>query len=697
MSATTDRLFSRDIDKMRTSVFVTIKQAFLFLTPVFLIGACTLTVKYFPVEVVRTFVGTVWSGKLDEFLTIVYNVTYGFAAVYLVMTLSYLDALSEMVHNDVRIFSTISSTVCYFAFLGPEVLRGEVELIEYTKMGNIFSAMLIALACTRMFYRLYFLLAGKSGENYTTTFARGIRSIVPFFCCLSLAAIIAEIFSLWPEVYNFNDLMLVLLAKPFESIGANYLGGLLIMLFESILWMMGIHGSNVFDDLLTSQTGAFAFANGQIMNKAFLDTFVLMGGCGSAICLFLAIILFSKDNRKRKICKLAGAPLLFNINEILIFGIPIVFNLAYLVPFVLTPMINYTIAYVAILSGIVPQIVNAEIPWTTPVFISGFQATGSVAGSLLQLLLLCAGTAIYAPFVRFEDRILKENEEGYMNRLTDICKAAEAEGTTYRLENANTVLHAFEDTIYSKLSSDIANGEIGLHYQPQVCCGRIVSAEALLRFKLNDGRFIYPPLVVGIARNRGAFDAMSRAIVSRALRDLKEMQKQDAEFKIAVNLGLELLMNDSFRNWLIESVEKADVTPRSFGVEITEDAKISDAGIYQDIFDKIRKAGIEVSMDDFSMGHTSITILQKNYFDYVKIDGNLIRALENERIKSIVASITELGAQLNFQVVAECVETEKQRDELLNMGCRIFQGYLYYKDMPITDLEYILKKQQNCA
>ena len=71
--------------------------------------------------------------------------------------------------------------------------------------------------------------------------------------------------------------------------------------------------------------------------------------------------------------------------------------------------------------------------------------------------------------------------------------------------------------------------------------------------------------------------------------------------------------------------------------------------------------------------------------------------MENERIKSIVASITELGAQLNFQVVAECVETEKQRDELLNMGCRIFQGYLYYKDMPITDLEYILKKQQNCA
>ena len=249
----------------------------------------------------------------------------------------------------------------------------------------------------------------RSGEDYTTTFAHGIHSIIPFFCCLIPASIIAEIFSLWPEVYNLSDLLRLLLAKPFEAIGATYLSGLLIMLLESLLWMMGIHGGNVFDDLLTSQTGAFAFANGQIMNKAFLDTFVLMGGCGSAICLFFAIMLFSKDKKKRNVCKLSGIPLLFNINEIIMFGVPVVLNPAYLIPFVLTPMVNYTIAYVAVLSGIVPQIVNAEVTWTTPVFISGFQATGSAAGSILQLLLLCVGTAVYAPFVRLEDRVLKEN------------------------------------------------------------------------------------------------------------------------------------------------------------------------------------------------------------------------------------------------------------------------------------------------
>ena len=100
-------------------------------------------------------------------------------------------------------------------------------------------------------------------------------------------------------------------------------------------------------------------------------------------------------------------------------------------------------------------------------------------------------------------------------------------------------------------------------------------------------------------------------------------------------------------------------------------------------------------MDDFSMGNTSITILQKNYFDFVKIDGSLIRNLENERTRSIVSSIIQLGQQLNFSIIAEYVETEKQRDQLLAMGCNIFQGYLYYKDMPIQALLTLLENENN--
>lgn len=95
------------------------------------------------------------------------------------------------------------------------------------------------------------------------------------------------------------------------------------------------------------------------------------------------------------------------------------------------------------------------------------------------------------------------------------------------------------------------------------------------------------------------------------------------------------------------------------------------------------------------MGHTSIAILQMNYFDYVKIDGSLIKDLNNDRSRSIVASITNLGKELKFEVIAEYVETKEQRDYLLDLDCHIFQGYLYYKDMPLSELENIVLSQTN--
>lgn len=92
------------------------------------------------------------------------------------------------------------------------------------------------------------------------------------------------------------------------------------------------------------------------MNKPLLDTFVLMGGCGTTMCLFLAILFFSRDKRIRRLTKLAGIPLLFNINEILVFGIPIVFNPVYLIPFVSVPLVSYTLSYRAMSTDVVPPL-----------------------------------------------------------------------------------------------------------------------------------------------------------------------------------------------------------------------------------------------------------------------------------------------------------------------------------------------------
>lgn len=681
----------------RHHVLASIRRAFSLLVPIFMIGACALTLQYFPIAAVRNFIAGALDGWIFEFLEIIYNATYGFAAVYLVLALSYEIAYSAKFHTDVRISASLTSLICYFAFLGPDVFSGRVSLMQYTKMANIFSALVIALAATNMF-SVFFRLLNRRSTDMASSFVRITRSIFPSLLCLLIFTTLAMLISLIPGISNFNDLIIYALGRPFDSLGATYFGGLLIMLLESVLWLFGIHGGNVFDSLLTSPTGAFAFGGGQIMTKPFIDTFTLMGGCGTTVCLFFAIILFSRDRKKKKLCRLAGVPLLFNINELLVYGLPIVLNPIYMIPFILTPLVSFSLAYLATALGFVPQIINANVQWTTPIIVSGYQATGSVAGSILQIVLLVIGTLIYIPFVLLDNRVAKENETRYIDHLTDICRDCEARGEQYHVDDESLAFRLFEGDILDKLAGDIYGDRVYMQYQPQVENGRIISAEALLRFRYNeDGRFVYPPLVVGIACNNGIFDKLSRAVVRRVLSDLRQIQRDAPDFKIDANLRLDLILDDDFRHWLIDEVSGSGITPGTFGVEITEDAQLSDTVDYTAAFDEIKRAGMDIMMDDFSMGHTSVAILQKNYFNYIKIDGNLIKQLSNERSRRIVSSIVHLGKELNFSVIAEYVETEAQRDMLLEMGCQIFQGYLYYRDMPAAEVVELLRHQQASA
>lgn len=105
--------------------------------------------------------------------------------------------------------------------------------------------------------------------------------------------------------------------------------------------------------------------------------------------------------------------------------------------------------------------------------ISGYQATGSVAGSILQLVSLVVGTLIYMPFVRKADAVTVENEDKCLESLTDICRKAEAEKQPYRLNHVSVLLSSFEENLFTKLNSDIEAGTVAISYQPQIREGKI--------------------------------------------------------------------------------------------------------------------------------------------------------------------------------------------------------------------------------
>ena len=129
--------------------------------------------------------------------------------------------------------------------------------------------------------------------------------------------------------------------------------------------------------------------------------------------------------------------------------------------------------------------------------------------------------------------------------------------------------------------------------------------------------------------------------------------------------------------------------------EVTERALLNTSPLIIERIQLLRAKGIAMSMDDFGMGHSSMMYLQESAFDEVKLDGSLVKNIsDNDRSKEIITGVIDMAKKLNYHVVAEFVETKEQRDILSSLGCDIYQGYYYGKQLPPKDfVENFLKNK----
>ena len=147
---------------------------------------------------------------------------------------------------------------------------------------------------------------------------------------------------------------------------------------------------------------------------------------------FSLVFLFEKRRNLRKLAKYSVVPSIFNINELLVFGIPIVFNSIMFIPFFITPIANLVISASAMKLGLVP-IVTKGVEWTTPIFLGEYFATGSISGAILQAVNLFVGVMIYRPFVRFMERVDKRNSIEKMKKLVGCLCESERTGVPVNL------------------------------------------------------------------------------------------------------------------------------------------------------------------------------------------------------------------------------------------------------------------------
>ncbi|MDE6195301.1 MAG: PTS transporter subunit EIIC, partial [Erysipelotrichaceae bacterium] len=226
---------------------------------------------------------------------------------------------------------------------------------------------------------------------------------------------------------TFTELVFKVLQTPLQAFAGSLPGGIILTLLIGILFWCGIHGPNIVGGVMTPIWTAAALANQSVLNSGqplvvgenaeiltiqVFDVFIKLGGCGLTLGLLIAALLSARSAQLKSITRLSIVPGIFNINEPVIFGLPIAFNAYFLVPFLIVPVVALIICYFAIVTGFLPPFNGVQVPWTTPPIISGFLLAG-VQGVIVQIVILISAIVIYFPFVKKHDHMcLRQEEKG---------------------------------------------------------------------------------------------------------------------------------------------------------------------------------------------------------------------------------------------------------------------------------------------
>lgn len=657
-----------------------VRKGFILIIPLIVTGSLCIMLRSLPIPALQEWLPSFGGGIFLNLLSFIIDSTTGLMSLYLALSISYYYATEFTLHNStMQILAMFTSLACFAASFG--AASGSLTLSSFGTLG-VFTALLCSILSTR----LYFLIAGLLSKiTGNTSFSNddhyhgSVSAILPIFFCIAVFSLLNWLLNTVLHVQDINQLIANGLVAMFSNINNELVGGLLYTFMLNLLWVFGMHGGNALDGV--AQT-VFQEGSNTILTKSIMDNFAVIGGSGATICFLIALLVFSKSRRNRSLAYSAAPIAIFNINEILVFGFPIVLNPVLAIPFIIVPIVSMLIAYFAAYLGLMPIVHNA-VHWTTPVFFSGYVASGSISGALVQLVIVAVGTAIYAPFVKFAEKIEEKRLDYVLDDLTNEFKKNENSGVPVSYLSRNDSNGILAKSIVSQLKSDIVHDKLPMFFQPVVDeHDGIASAEALLRWRYQ-GRGIYPPLIIALAREDGCLEDMTWNIITTVCKNIRYAVDQiNPDMTMSVNIVADQLDSESFVESLITIAQRFDVCD-NLVLEVTEETSLANLRNVSWHINRLHEHGIRISIDDFGMGQTSLDYLRNNSFDYVKLDGSLVKqVVTNPRCREIISSILALGKSLEFHSVAEHVEYREVQELLAGLGCDFFQGYLHSPAIP---------------
>nr|WP_305139098.1 PTS transporter subunit EIIC [uncultured Schaedlerella sp.] len=438
-----DRLF-------QNRYIISIKKAFIITLPIIILGSIASLINNMPIDIVQTGLSTPAGQVIRVVNGAIWLGSTAIMAILIAWTLGYY------LGNTYKLNGTLSALTSVSAYLTICVRTsdGGISLSQLGSSG-LFGAILIAIMATELYHafsNLKINISEDTAEEVRQMFAALFPVMLSVFCIAFTNGII-----LTTSGKGIDEWIYTALSLLFSAADGGGLSGTLLLVFGiHIFWFFGIHGGNVMDSIMVSVFGENLIHNTSqyalnhdafdkqldIISKGFLDTFVFMGGAGTSLCIIIAVLIIARSRYMRSIAKMGGVFALFNMNEIVLFGFPIILNPILLIPFLLTPLTITLVSWSAMSLGLVARVVT-EVHWAMPPLISGYLATGGhLSGSVLQVINIAAGILIYLPFIRLMDR-------------RAVQKEAQKDDNTALLKNTlNTVIEKINN------STGEVNGEI---------------------------------------------------------------------------------------------------------------------------------------------------------------------------------------------------------------------------------------------
>lgn len=264
----------------------------------------------------------------------------------------------------------------------------------------------------------------------------------------------------------------------------------------------------------------------------------------------------------------------------------------------------------------------------------------------------------------------------------------------YNAEFGDEATH-FISTEHS-IHKALDNNEFVPYYQPKIdmSSGKIIGAEALARWINPEQGIIMPDKFISVAEETSQIVDIGRQITEKVLVDMNEWKTVNCEIPVSVNVSVRQFSNNSYFSELLELLKSYNVGTQDLQIEITEQVFLGDLVMAKRRLSEFRSAGFKIALDDFGTGYSSMSYLHELPIDILKIDKSFVDNIgHDEKSLAIMKAISSLSRDLNYEMIAEGVENEQQKNILLGLDCIDAQGYYFHKPMPKEQLTELLLDQ----